>query len=114
MQNLDKPSVGIPQTELNVGSGFNLVVGSTFKLIVGSLNTLFAMTNVSKVSIGETWGTIASTWAGETQTWEEASQLISNTSKVTYGAPLWTSQLVWQLSLPWQVETGIMTNFDKP
>lgn len=92
MQNLDKPSVGIPQTELNVGSGFNLVVGSTFKLIVGSLNTLFAMTNVSKVSIGETWGTIASTWGNETRDWQSVSQLITNATK----------------------QSSSMTNFAKP
>lgn len=80
MQNLDKPNAGVPQTELNIGSGFNLIVGSTFKLIVGALG-LGGMTNSAKASIGETWGTIASTWASETQTWEEASQLISNTAK---------------------------------
>lgn len=113
MQNLDKINPSVPETYLNIGGGFNLLVGGVYKLIVGALGT-GGMTNASKVSIGETWGTIASTWASETQTWEEASQLISNTSKTSYGAPLWNNQLVWQLSMPWQVESAIMTNFNKP
>lgn len=82
MQNLDKPNVGVPETYLNIGSGFNLLVGGVYKLIIGALGT-GGMTNSAKASIGETWGTIASTWAAETQNWEEASQLISNTAKVT-------------------------------
>lgn len=80
MQNLDKPTVGIPETYLNIGDGFNLVVGSTFKLIVGALG-LGGMTNASKASIGETWGTIASTWGNETRDWQTASQLITNKAK---------------------------------
>lgn len=82
MQNLDKPNTNVPETYLNIGDGFNLIVGSTFKLIVGALG-LGGMTNASKASIGETWGTIASTWASETQNWEEASQLISNSTKIS-------------------------------
>lgn len=81
MQNLDKPNAGVPQTELNVGSGFNLVVGSTFKLIVGSLNTLFAMTNSAKVSIGTTWDTWTTPWDDETRTWDELSQLLENEAR---------------------------------
>jgi hypothetical protein len=80
MINLDKPNVATPQTELNVGGGFNLLVGSTFKLIVGALG-LGGMTNVTKTSIGEMWATISTSWQGELQTWEEASQLIGNISK---------------------------------
>lgn len=80
--NESKPNTAVPETYLNVGSGFNLLVGSTFKLIIGALG-LGGMTNISKVSQGETWGTIASTWASETRDWLTASQLISNTSKPT-------------------------------
>ncbi len=80
MINQDKPNVGTPETYLNVGSGFNLLVGGVYKLIVGAVG-LAGMTNATKASIGETWGTIASTWASETQNWEEASQLIGNASK---------------------------------
>lgn len=112
MINLDKPTVSSPQTELNIGDGFNLLVGSTFRLIVGAITAGF--TNTDKVSIGETWGTIASTWGTETRDWQSASQLIANTAKTSYGAPLWNTQLVWQLSLPWQVNTSIMTNSEKP
>lgn len=82
MINLDKPNAGVPQTELNIGSGFNLLVGSTFKLIIGALG-LGGMTNIAKVSIGETWGTISTSWASETQNWEEASQLISNSARTS-------------------------------
>lgn len=80
--NQDKPTTGVPQTELNIGSGFNLLVGGAYKLIVGALGAA-GMTNTSKVSIGETWGTIATTWATETQTWLSASQLIDNATKPT-------------------------------
>lgn len=41
------------------------------------------LTNTAKVSIGETWGFIATTWAAETSTWLESSQLIDNLSKVS-------------------------------
>mgnify|MGYP001122038765 CR=1 FL=1 len=81
--NQDKPSTGVPQTELNIGSGFNLLAGGAYRLIIGALNATAGMTNSSKVSIGETWGTIATTWATETQTWLGASQLIDNTTKPT-------------------------------
>lgn len=83
MINLDKPNVGVPQTELNIGDGFNLLVGSGFQLIIGAVNALAGMTNIVRPSQGETWGTIASTWASETQNWEEASQLISNSTKIS-------------------------------
>ncbi len=42
-----------------------------------------SITNLSKISIGETWGSIDTTWATETRTWLEVSQLIANTAKVT-------------------------------
>jgi hypothetical protein len=37
--------------------------------------------NSTKVSIGETWGSIPTTWETETRTWLEASQLIDNVTK---------------------------------
>ena len=79
--NQDKPTQGVPQTELNVGSGFNLLVGGVYKLVVGALNATAGITNASKASIGETWGTIATTWATETRTWLAVSQLVDNTAK---------------------------------
>ena len=72
------------------------------------------VTNSAKVSIGETWASIASTWATETRTWLAVSQLFTNSARTTYGDPLWTPQLVWQLPLPWQVNTSVMTNQSKP
>lgn len=80
MQNLDKPTVGIPETYLNIGDGFNLLIGGVYKLIIGALGT-GGITNASKASIGETWGTIASTWGNETRDWQTASQLITNKTK---------------------------------
>ena len=80
MINQDKVKPPVPQTELNIGSGFNLLVGSTFKLIIGAFG---GMTNAAKASIGETWGTISTSWASETQNWEEASQLISNSARTS-------------------------------
>jgi hypothetical protein len=111
--NQSKPNVATPETYLEIGGGFFLTIGNTFKLIIGALG-LGGMTNVSKVSIGETWGSIATTWSAETRTWLAVSQLVTNTARTAYGDPLWNAQLVWQLSLPWQVESAIMTNFDKP
>ena len=55
MINQDKPDVGIPQTELNIGSGYNLLVGGVFKLVIGALGNV-GLINTSKVSVGETWG----------------------------------------------------------
>lgn len=40
-----------------------------------------SLTNSSKISIGETWGSITSTWASEVRDWLTCSQLISNSSK---------------------------------
>ena len=40
-----------------------------------------SLVNIDKVSIGETWGTIASTWGNETRDWQTASQLITNKAK---------------------------------
>lgn len=114
MINQDKPAVGTPQTELNIGSGFNLLVGGVYKLIVGALNASAGLTNSDKASIGETWGTVSTSWATETRTWLAVSQLFSNTSKTAYGNPLWSEQLVWQMSLPWQSDSAVMNNIDKP
>lgn len=82
MINQDKPNVPTPQTELNIGSGYNLLIGGLYKLIIGAASS-GSITNQAKASIGETWGSIATTWASETQSWEEASQLISNVARVS-------------------------------
>jgi hypothetical protein len=42
-----------------------------------------AITNVSKVSSGETWASITTTWATEPRTWLAASQLLDNVSRVS-------------------------------
>lgn len=81
MINLDKPTTGTPQTELNIGSGYNLLIGGIYKLIVGAAAIASSMTNLTKVSIGETWATVTTTWATEPETWEAASQLLTNTTK---------------------------------
>lgn len=39
------------------------------------------LANSSKVSIGETWGSITTTWASETRTWAAISQLFTNTTR---------------------------------
>ena len=83
MINESKPTTGVPQTELNVGSGYNLLVGGIYKLVIGALNATAGMTNTSKVSIGETWATVSTTWATETRTWLAVSQLFTNPNKPT-------------------------------
>lgn len=80
MINESKPNVGIPQTELNIGSGFNLLIGGVYRLIVGAVG-LAGMTNLDKGSQGLTWATITTTWATEPKTWLGVSQIIDNTSK---------------------------------
>lgn len=82
MINQSKPTQGNPEYNLNIGDGFGLLIGGLYQLIISPL-TGGSITNQTKVSIGETWGTIATTWATETQTWEEASQLISNFTKAS-------------------------------
>lgn len=83
-----------------------------------------AITNISKVSQGETWGSISSTWASETRTWGEASQLLDNISKVSSAItnlsmsstdPLWSYRTFpWQELLPWQITNSGLTNISKP
>ena len=58
-------------------------LGSVVSRMVNDSRPSSSMINSTKVSIGETWGTITTTWANETRTWLEASQLIDNTSKPT-------------------------------
>lgn len=40
-----------------------------------------SLANTTKVSFGETWGSIPTTWASETRTWLETISLFDNTSK---------------------------------
>lgn len=40
-----------------------------------------SLANQSKVSVGETWGSIMTSWATETRTWQEVSQLLTNIAK---------------------------------
>ena len=113
MINQDKPAVGTPQTELNIGSGYNLLVGCVYKLVIGALG-LGGMTNTSKVSVGETWGTIESTWAAETRTWLAVSQLFSNIA-LSSTDPLWSARTFpWQEALPWQNTNAGIINVSKP
>lgn len=111
MINQSKPGVATPETYLNVGDGYKLTIGGVYSLIVGALG-LGGMTNVTKASIGETWGTISTTWASETQTWQEASQLISNISIV---ANIWESRtLPWTVATPWLLTGNGIINQNKP
>jgi hypothetical protein len=113
MINQDKPDVGVPQTELNIGSGYNLLVGGVFKLVIGALGNV-GLINTSKVSVGETWGTISSTWATESRTWLAASQLLVNQT-LSNTDPIWSTRTFpWQEALPWQNTNAGITNVNKP
>ena len=48
--------------------------------ITNTVKPSSSLTNSSKVSIGETWGSILTTWATETRSWLKISQLITNTA----------------------------------
>ena len=112
--NQDKPAVGTPQTELNVGSGFNLLVGGIYKLIVGALNASAGLTNTPKVSVGETWATIETTWATESRTWLAASQLLVNQALSSTDS-IWSARTFpWQETLPWQNTNAGIINVSKP
>lgn len=82
MINEDKPDVGVPETYLEIGSGFNLLIGGIYKLIIGIAGQS-GMVNTTKPNRGLTWGTIATTWATEVKSWEEASQLLSNNARTS-------------------------------
>jgi len=56
--------------------------------------------NVDKVSIGETWATVATTWGTETGSWQSVSSLFTNVKVNT--DPLWSSRtFTWELTSPW-------------
>lgn len=81
MINQNKPDVGVPETYLEIGSGFNLLIGGIYKLIIGVAGQS-GIVNIVKPFQGITWGTIATTWASETDTWQGVSQIIDNTARV--------------------------------
>jgi hypothetical protein len=83
MINEDKPAVGVPETDLDIGSGYNLIVGGVYTLVIGAVNVLAGLTNSSKVSVGETWESNPYAWAAETRTWLAVSQLIGNETKIS-------------------------------
>lgn len=82
MINQNKPDTGTPQTELNIGSGYNLLVGGIYKLIIGAVG-LGGMTNQAKASIGTMWDTWITSWNDETRTWDELSQTIVNNARTS-------------------------------
>lgn len=103
--NFDKPNTSTPQTELNIGSDFNLLVGGLYRLIIGSAGT-GGMTNASKVSVGETWGTITSTWRSELRTWEAASQLLSNVGYPWYQESIYIgADIEWKTYADYRLTT---------
>lgn len=72
-----------------------------------------AITNQTRINIGETWASIPTTWASETRTWADMASIITNGVKNGLDA-LWNiSTLPWQLALPWSGTQGI-TNQNKP
>ncbi len=76
-----------------------------------------SFSNLIKVSIGETWGTITTTWASETRTWLGVSQLITDIAKPSIlSLSLWAStSFPWLMTFPWIDSGGAgMTNVDKP
>jgi hypothetical protein len=67
---------------------FNEIGSFSVEQLAGvSFNRQFTpVTNTSKVSIGETWGSITTSWASETRTWLDCSALIDNTSFKSLGS----------------------------
>ena len=73
-----------------------------------------SLTNITKVSIGETWASILTTWATETRTWLAISQLITNVALEDLGY-FWSSRrFLWEGSEVWTLEVGGITNINKP
>jgi hypothetical protein len=111
--NLDKPTTGTPQTELNIGDGFNLLVGGVYKLITGALGT-GGMTNKARAVGYETWASILTTWATETQTWLDMGSIYTNVVMSSTN-PLWNARsFPWTLTAPWQSTNAGITNVNKP
>jgi len=50
-------------------------------MITNTAKPSTSLTNITKVSFGETWGAIETTWASETRTWLETISLMDNTTK---------------------------------
>lgn len=111
--NQNKPSAQSPQTELNVGGGYNLLVGGVYRLVIGALG-LGGLTNSAKVSVGETWDSVTTSWSTETRTWLAVSQLITN-SALSSTDPIWSARTFpWQEALPWQNTNAGIINVNKP
>lgn len=51
--------------------------------IINTSKPTTSVTNVTKISFGETWGSILTTWATETRTWAAMISLFTDTSKPT-------------------------------
>lgn len=50
-------------------------------MITNSAKPVTSIVDSSKISIGETWGSIPTTWASETRTWLAVSQLFKNLAR---------------------------------
>lgn len=72
-----------------------------------------AFTNLTKVNIGETWGSDMNTWAAESRTWADTASVIDNISKGTMGFLWGWTRFPWTESTPWNTEGGI-SNISKP
>lgn len=42
-----------------------------------------SITNVSRISTGETWASILTTWAAETRTWTDVASFFTNAARVS-------------------------------
>lgn len=73
-----------------------------------------SLANASKVSIGETWGSILTTWAAELRSWLAVSQLITNTEKQPSGYLWGSGSFPWLEVSPWDDVNGGMINVSKP
>ena len=72
-----------------------------------------SLTNISRISIGESWSSITTTYASETRTWADMASLIDNISLGITGY-LWSiKRFPWTEATPWLSEGGI-SNQSKP
>lgn len=51
--------------------------------MINTSKPVTSLTNITKVSFGETWGTILTTWTAEARTWLETISNMDNTARVS-------------------------------
>lgn len=113
--NQDKPTPNLPQTELNIGSGFNLLVGGIYKLITGAAGAP-GITNVFK-NYQKRWDTWTTAWDNNNvRSWDDlAGEIHTNVAKVSVGETWATNPFTYaEETRTWLQVSQLFSNINKP